>query len=83
MTKTTWIRLAAATACFGFWSLSAQAIDRQTAATYKAADKCTQQAAEKFPDHSGEGLKKRDAWLRKCLINSGLPPRASLMPRDK
>jgi hypothetical protein len=82
--KTTWICLVAATACVGLWSHAAGAItSKQSTATYKAADLCTKQATEKFPDHSGDGLKKRDAWLRQCLINAGLPARSSLPPRDK
>ena len=46
--------------------------------SWKAADKCAQQAQAAYPDYSAEANAKRDAKLKECLNAGNLSPRAPL-----
>jgi hypothetical protein len=48
---------------------------------WAAMDKCTRQAAEKYPDHTAEDLAKRDEYIRTCQRNQRLPVRQGLSPK--
>jgi hypothetical protein len=45
-------------------------------------DKCARDAAQKFPDHTTEGLAQRDAYIRKCQRDSRVPVRQGLTPKE-
>jgi hypothetical protein len=49
-------------------------------ARWKSMDLCARQAQKSFPDYTAESNAKREAALRACLANSGLPPRAPAAP---
>jgi hypothetical protein len=50
------------------------------ARSWKAADKCAQQAQAAYPDYSPEANAKRDAKLKECLSGGNLAPRQPLSP---
>jgi hypothetical protein len=43
---------------------------------WKSADLCAKKAQQAFPDFTPEANAKRDAQLKLCLEQQGLPPRA-------
>jgi hypothetical protein len=50
-------------------------------ARWKAEDKCVAEGQRKFPDRDIESQRKRDDAVNRCLVNSGLPARATLAPK--
>ena len=48
--------------------------------SWKAADKCAQQAQAAYPDYNAEANAKRDAKLKECLNAGNLAPRQPLSP---
>ncbi|HEX3536511.1 MAG TPA: hypothetical protein VHU15_07070 [Stellaceae bacterium] len=59
-------------------SATAQATQQgiMTLSKWKAADLCAKKAQQAFPDFTPEANAKRDAQLKLCLEQQGLPPRA-------
>jgi hypothetical protein len=53
----------------------------QTLRLWGVMDKCVRQAFEKFPDHTAEGLAKRDNFTRQCQRDSRVPVRNGLAPK--
>jgi hypothetical protein len=47
-----------------------------TLSKWKAADLCAKKAQLAFPDFTADANAKRDAQLKLCLEQQGLPPRA-------
>lgn len=63
---------------------SAQATSSTAVATqhqWGIMDKCARQAIEKYPDHTADDLAKRDAFARKCQLNSRVPVREGQAPK--
>src|SRR5260370_19669345 len=47
-------------------------------------DLCGKESFQRVPDYTAEGATKRDAYMRECLRNYHLPPRADLaQPQPK
>jgi hypothetical protein len=44
-------------------------------------DKCAKEAIQKFPDHTADGLAKRDEFIRICQRDRNVPVRQGLAPK--
>jgi len=49
---------------------------------WQSGDECTKKSFELFPDWTKEQAAKRDAYVRKCMAQKGLPARDNLAPKD-
>lgn len=47
-------------------------------AAWRKSDICSKKAFEIFPDYTPEHIAKRDAYVRKCLVENKLPSQGAL-----
>jgi hypothetical protein len=62
-------------------ALAVTGAGKAAAQRWQSGDECTKKSFELFPDWTKEHAARRDAYVRKCMAQKGLPARDNLAPK--